>query len=627
MSIPTLMTIVVFFTTMLSHLGEDVLRGGGHLSPAVPDSIVFLPALFLPPTPPHPACSPSDFSIWSSHESPTCSVVNGTRLQQSTALLSVSSVLDLPVPHEFIPPSPSTAQPTSATISSPVPLSRPSYRLVQDGPTPPFNPSVPPLLMLFAILLSCSFYGSILVIAWYRPHICAYLRSLAFSLITSRHIAPILDPLLPYRRIALAAAFGSYQRTIRILENRIKELVEQALFQEKEAKRILLSREAELQKRITVLAKELAKLKRQYAATSKMFASLWCSLLDSTAPELFNPVSDDLMVNVCQLETVFRNQANKISAMRIDLQQARLRLERYTDARDGRMDLVTVNLELERQLERSRASVEREAAERLQAQSDNLAHVDTINSLRQQLEERDEHLKQRDVQITSLQDDLAARPTTIPSSSDNGDNGNSSPQPDGEQELSLQEQEYSPMANDFAEGLAQSSAQPTVNATPSASKSIAPVASSSSSTGTISGEATETAVTANLDTQRPPSSKPGGKLISSWFQSSPSAQPLAPLLLPLSLSLSPIARGWRCRSRPPPTSTGRLTSSLHLLSLPGLCHILLCPRAPIYHLLSPACSALSSAEYLFIRFSNYPISLTTLRTIGSLSPSQRILSI
>ncbi|KAA1476688.1 hypothetical protein DENSPDRAFT_524532 [Dentipellis sp. KUC8613] len=544
MTISTLMTIVVFFTTMLSHLGEDVRRGGLDLLPIVPDSMMAAPVKSHPPPPLYPACASYDVSIWSASTNPTCSIVNGTRLQHSMVFLSVSSALGLPISFESIPASQSIPQPTSPTTSSWVPFSRLPCRLVQETSAPLFNPSEPPLLMLFALLLFSNLSGSILVIAWYRPHIRVYLRSLAFSVITSRRLAPILDPLMPYRRIALAAASGSYQRTIRILENRIKELIEQALIQEKEAKQALISKEEDFEKRITALTKELAKLKRQYVTASKTFSSLWHSLTDSTAPELFNTESDDLVINVCELESVYRSQANKISAMRIDLQQMRLRLERYTDAKDGKMDLVSVNLELEGQLERSRASVEREAAGR---QSDNLAHLDTISSLRQQLEERDqllkerdELLKERDGQITNLQNDLAARPTTIPGNGDNRDN--SDPQSDGEQELSLQEPGYGPAMNESAEGLAQSPAPSTVNITLSASQPTTPVASSSSSTGTVSSKATEASVTATLDTQRPPSVKPGGKLISSWFQSSPSA-PSVPLLLPLSLSPSYVGGG------------------------------------------------------------------------------------
>ncbi|KAA1476661.1 hypothetical protein DENSPDRAFT_853815 [Dentipellis sp. KUC8613] len=408
----------------------SLLRGGipwdGGLLPAVLNGSSIAPVLmsWFGPSPAlvpplrvhHPSCSLDDFSLYLL-DLPICTIFNNTRIYNSTASTSVqlfsdTTLLDTPI---YLQP---TSHPNTTATSSSAPTSGASHRLSQDLPTPPSKPASPfnPTSTCIRLLLTGSFCLVISLLLPLQSRSSA--RSLAHDLIDFIYPALIFIHTLPYQRLPFAVDSVALVRTVSNMEHPATRLriTQQALVKETEARRGAELRAAGLEERVEGLRRELAKFERQHKAASKTLSNLRLSLLadcDPAAAELLrDSASDDLHINVRETSTVAMRLANILSADRMDMQRMQLMLKRHTDIKgssDNNPELVARVAELEHELDTAKSSVERESAARSQAQAENKALLDTHVSLRRQVVDNAQSLKQRDAQIATLQRAIVSR--------------------------------------------------------------------------------------------------------------------------------------------------------------------------------------------------------------------------
>ncbi|TFY66041.1 hypothetical protein EVG20_g5048 [Dentipellis fragilis] len=417
MFLTSLTSIVVYFTTMLSLLREGIPWDGGLLpavfngssiAPVLMNWFGPSPALIPPPRIQQPSCSLDDFSLYRL-DLPVCIIFNNTRIQNSTASTSVFLFSDTTLFNTPILLQPTSLPNTTATSSS-APTSGPSHRLSQDLSTPPSSPTAPfnPIPISILLLLTGSLCLVISLLLPLHPRIFA--RSLANNLIDFTHSARIIIHTLPYQRVPFAVDSAALVRTVSNMEDTATQLAKQALERETEAKRAAELRAGGLEEIVKGLRRELAKFERKHKAASKTLSNLRLSLLaecDPAAAEVLrDSTSEDLKINVRETETVAMRLANILSANRMDMQRMRLMLKRHTDVKgspDNDPESVARIADLEHELDTVKASVERESAARSKAQADNKTLLDTHVSLRRQIVDNAQFLKQRDAQIATLQ--------------------------------------------------------------------------------------------------------------------------------------------------------------------------------------------------------------------------------
>ncbi|TFY72278.1 hypothetical protein EVG20_g711, partial [Dentipellis fragilis] len=423
MLISSLYSFVMCLATMASFVRDGGLLpavfNGSAIAPVFMGWFGPAPLLIPPNRIKHPSCSLDDFSASFVPVLPTCTVFNGTQFQHATELLSASPLSDTSLDTSI--PRPTTTLLDIAASSSTAPPSGISPRLSQEQPPPSSVPAAPSPSTILDIFLLIGFWTLVVTFLILSLHPCTPVRSLASGFIAFISPAFIDIHKLPYRWVAFADEKAALLRLIGILDQKAKKFAKQLLAMEK-AKEAACFREAALEERVMVFVNILAELQRERKAASRTLLAIRNSLVNPTTPELSNSATDDLQTNLRKLETVVESQ--------------------------------------------------------VQMQSDNKDLLNTVSTLRHQLDECQQLLEQRDSQIAALQKELSARPVpTTPA--DNADNGVSSPQldvdksrpqPDGEKKLSWREKRFGQKKGKGAAKGSTQNGQGSVDPTAEASK-------------------------------------------------------------------------------------------------------------------------------------------------------------
>ncbi|KAA1476682.1 hypothetical protein DENSPDRAFT_884503 [Dentipellis sp. KUC8613] len=512
----------------------SLVRDGGLL-PAVLNGSAIAPVLMgwfgpapllIPPNPTkHPSCSLDDSPESVVPPLPVCIILNGTLFQHATEGLSAftfsDTLLDIAIPpptttlFDITAPSSSvasssavlTSAPSSSTLSSPAPSSGILPRLSQEQPPPSSVPEEPPAPNIFDILLLIGFCTLVIALLVLSLHPCTPIRSLASDFTTFISSALIDIHTLPYRWVACAEEKAALLRLIGTLDQKAKKFARQLLAMEDE-RHAAFFRETALEDSLLVLADDLAVLQHERKVVARTLRALRNSLLESSTPEPFDSATDDLQTNLRELEIAVESQ--------------------------------------------------------IQVRLDNKDLLDTVMTLRGQLEERQQLLEQRDSQIATLQKELSARPVfTKPV--ENADNATLStqpdeekprsqpavqkprPQPEGEKKLSWREKRYGPKKGKSAAKGSTSTSNGQGSAAPSAqasnttdstiefngtSSSEAPGSSVAEEKSVIATSAVES-VSSHSGAQSSLPKKPAESISGDGSKATSSAPSLAPpLLLP-----------------------------------------------------------------------------------------------